>query len=160
MIVKSNLAGLRESTWRENLIRFAGGGIATVVAGLVGWKWGAAVGGLFLAFPAIFPASVTLVEKHQIKRKREKGLRGELRGADVAAADAIGTALGSLGLLAFAMTTAFCIRHLSPWFVLSGGALVWFLVAFLIWLARKRRKVLFRSVLSRESGHAHLNRSN
>ncbi len=38
---------------------------SSVAAGLIANKWGPGVGGLFLAFPAIFPASVGLVEKHE-----------------------------------------------------------------------------------------------
>ena len=39
-------------------------------------KWGPGIGGLFLAFPAIFPASDTLIEKHERRRKQKKGLQG------------------------------------------------------------------------------------
>jgi hypothetical protein len=34
------------------------------VVGLIAARFGPVVGGLFLAFPAIFPASATLIEKH------------------------------------------------------------------------------------------------
>ena len=37
------------------------------------------VGGLFLAFPAIFPASATLIEKHGRERKEKAGLAGARR---------------------------------------------------------------------------------
>jgi hypothetical protein len=40
------------------------GGVVTVVAGLLAKHYGPVFGGLFLAFPAIFPASATLVDKH------------------------------------------------------------------------------------------------
>jgi hypothetical protein len=36
------------------------------------------VGGLFLAFPAIFPASATLIEKHVRERKEKAGLPDEV----------------------------------------------------------------------------------
>jgi len=36
----------------------------TVIAGLIAFRFGPVVGGLFLAFPAIFPASATLIERH------------------------------------------------------------------------------------------------
>jgi hypothetical protein len=35
----------------------------TAIPGWIASKYGPVVGGLFLAFPAIFPASATLVEK-------------------------------------------------------------------------------------------------
>jgi len=54
-----------------------------------------------LAFPAIFVASATLVEKHERERKQKRGLAGRRRGTDAAALDAAGAALGTLGLVAF-----------------------------------------------------------
>ena len=49
----------------------------TVLAGVIAKKFGPVVGGLFLAFPAIFPASATLIEKHERERKERKGLKGD-----------------------------------------------------------------------------------
>ena len=98
MIVRLKLSALRETSGREYLIRFALGGAATVVAGLIAAGFGPAVGGLFLAFPAIFPASATLVEKHVRERKEKAGLAGSRRGKEAAALDAVGAALGSFGL--------------------------------------------------------------
>jgi hypothetical protein len=68
----------------------------TVIAGLVASRFGPVVGGLFLAFPAIFPASATLIEKHVRERKEKKGLQGTRRGKQAAALDAAGAALGGL----------------------------------------------------------------
>ena len=48
----------------------------TVVAGLIAARFGPVIGGLFLAFPAIFPASATLIEKHVRERKEKAGLPG------------------------------------------------------------------------------------
>jgi Protein of unknown function (DUF3147) len=64
MIVQLNLSSLHETRWYEYLVRFALGGAMTVIAGLIAARFGPIVGGLFLAFPAIFPASATLIEKH------------------------------------------------------------------------------------------------
>ena len=61
-------------------MRFALGGATTVVAGLIAAGFGPVVGGLFLAFPAIFPASATLVERHVRERKEKAGLAGSRRG--------------------------------------------------------------------------------
>ena len=57
----------------------------------------------FWLLPAIFCASATLIEKHEIRRKREAGLDGERRGQGAAALDAAGAALGAIGMLAFAV---------------------------------------------------------
>ena len=80
MIVQLNPSALRETHWYEYLIRFALGGAVTVVAGVIAARFGPVVGGLFLAFPAIFPASATLIEKHVRRRKEKAGLSGVRRG--------------------------------------------------------------------------------
>ena len=71
--IRFSPSSLREGRWYEYLIRFALGGAATVFTGLVSSRYGASIGGLFLALPAIFCASATLIEKHEIRRKREAG---------------------------------------------------------------------------------------
>ena len=48
------------------------GGAVTLLAGLTADTFGPGFGGLFLAFPAIFPAA-SLTEKHQRKTKRRAG---------------------------------------------------------------------------------------
>jgi hypothetical protein len=138
MIVKVDLSGLRETRWHEYAVRFAAGGATTVIAGLIARKWGPGVGGLFLAFPAIFPASATLVEKHERQRKHRKGLHGERRGEDVAAADALGAAIGSLGLIAFAVSCWRFFPHQQPGFVLVGATFLWLLISVSGWFIRKR----------------------
>lgn len=61
-------------------------------------RYGPSVGGLFLALPAVFCASATLIEKHEIRRKREAGVAGKRRRQLAAAVDAAGAALGMLAL--------------------------------------------------------------
>src|SRR6266581_1060457 len=59
-----------ESDWREELswkasaLRFVLGGAITLITGLIAARFGPVLGGLFLAFPAILPAGVTLIEQH------------------------------------------------------------------------------------------------
>jgi hypothetical protein len=60
-------------------------GAVTVIAGLIAARFGPVVGGLFLAFPAIFPASATLIERHVRERREKAGLSGTRRGGDAAA---------------------------------------------------------------------------
>ena len=88
MIVQLNLSALRETRWYEYLIRFALGGAMTVIAGLITDHFGPIVGGLFLAFPAIFPASATLIEKHEGQKKERGDCPPGFRGTDAAALDA------------------------------------------------------------------------
>jgi Protein of unknown function (DUF3147) len=77
--IRFSPSSLKEGRWYEYLVRFALGGAATVFTGLISSRYGAPVGGLFLALPAIFCASATLVEKHKIRRKQEAGLDGRQR---------------------------------------------------------------------------------
>jgi hypothetical protein len=83
MAVKLKLSALAEGHWYEYAVRFVLGGAVTMLAGWIAAKWGPAVGGLFLAFPAIFPASATLVEKHERERKENAGLQGAKRGREL-----------------------------------------------------------------------------
>ncbi|SDF11598.1 Protein of unknown function [Bradyrhizobium brasilense] len=98
--IRFSTSSLKEGRWYEYLIRFVLGGAATVFTGLISSRYGAVIGGVFLALPAIFCASATLIEKHEIRRKREAGLAGKRRGQMAAAVDAAGAALGALGMLA------------------------------------------------------------
>jgi hypothetical protein len=78
--IRFSPSSLKEGRWYEYLIRFALGGGATVFTGFISSRYGASVGGLFLALPANFCASATLIEKHEIRRKRGAGVVGERRG--------------------------------------------------------------------------------
>jgi hypothetical protein len=143
MTVKTDPSGLKDTKWHEYIVRFLVGGVITVIAGLIATKWGPGVGGLFLAFPAIFPASVTLVEKHERQRKQRKGLDGEKRGVDAAAADATGAAMGSLGLIVFAAICWWFIPRYQAAFVLGAATFAWCLVSVSAWVIRKRRWRIF-----------------
>ena len=137
MHVHTTLSALRESQWREFAIRFVLGGLATVLTGIIAAVFGPVVGGVFLAFPAIMPATVTLVERHQREQKERAGLKGARRGKDVAAIEASGAALGSAGLLAFAAVIWLTIAELGPLSVLPACA-AWAVVSLLMWLMRRR----------------------
>ena len=63
MKVKVNPSALGRTQWHEYLVRFVFGGLVTALTGWIAKQYGPVVGGLFLAFPAIFPASVTLVHR-------------------------------------------------------------------------------------------------
>ena len=76
MLVKIKVSALRDTHWHEYALRFGLGGLATVCTGLIAEIFGPATGGLFLAFPAVFCASATLIEKHERDRKQKAGLPG------------------------------------------------------------------------------------
>ena len=136
MIVQFNPSALLQTRWNEYLVRFVLGGAMTVVAGLIAARFGPIVGGLFLAFPAIFPASATLIEKHVRDRKEKAGLQGARRGKEAAALDAAGAALGSFGLAAFGLVIWLMIVR-SPAWALALAAVSWLAVAMLAWQVRR-----------------------
>jgi hypothetical protein len=136
MIVQFKPSALRQTRWDEYLVRFVLGGAMTVVAGLIAARLGAVVGGLFLAFPAIFPASATLIERHVRERKEKAGLQGARRGKEAAALDAVGAALGSFGLVAFGLVIWLMIVR-SPVWALVLAAASWLAVAVLAWQVRR-----------------------
>jgi hypothetical protein len=141
--VKIHTDTLKQTKWYECAIRFILGGAITVIAGLLAKKCGPPVGGLFLAFPAIFPASATLVEKHEKEKKAHKGLHGEERGRDAAALDAAGAALGSIGLLLFAVIVWLLLPDHSAVLILIAASVLWFLVGCTLWCIRERRHMIF-----------------
>jgi Protein of unknown function (DUF3147) len=131
-----NLSALRRTGWWDYAVRFLFGGLVTVAAGLIAQHFGPSVGGLFLAFPAIFPASATLVEKHEIQKKKQVGLSGARRGAQAAALDAAGAGLGSIGLIGFAIFVWQLIDKESAPAILCGATLLWLILSTAIWRIR------------------------
>lgn len=138
MLIKVNPSALKQTKWHEYLVRFAFGGLITAAAGIIAKKFGPEVGGLFLAFPAIFPATATLIEKHETEKKQKKGLKGIVRGRNAASVDAAGSAMGSVGLFVFAVIVLHFIAGHNLWLVLAGAMLGWLAVSVLTWLIRKR----------------------
>jgi hypothetical protein len=136
MIIRLKLAALAETRWYELLIRFALGGIVTVVAGIIAAVYGPVVGGLFLAFPSVFPATATLIERHTRERKEKAGLQGAKRGKEAAALDAAGAVLGSLGLAAFAFVVWTMVVEIGSW-ALAWATAVWMTISVLAWLIRR-----------------------
>ena len=138
MIIKAEPARLRRTEWWECVLRFAFGGIVTVLTGLIAKEFGAVVGGLFLAFPGIFPAGITLIERHEKKKKRDKGLRGERRGRSVSAVVAAGAVAGSIGLVAFGALAWCALPRLAEWQALLAAMIAWLVVSLLAWFIRFR----------------------
>lgn len=120
MIIKLDPTGLRKTTWKTFLVRFVFGGAVTAAAGVIGMACGPAVGGLFLAFPSISTASLTLIQRRE--------------GTNAAGADALGSALGSLGLLGFGAVVWLLAAHVAgaPALALASG--VWCTLSICLWL--------------------------
>lgn len=133
MKVSANLAALSRTQWYEYLPRFLFGGVVTAMAGVVAKEFGPGIGGLLLAFPAIFPASATLIEKHEKKEMREAGYPGKRRGRKAAGVDAIGASMGAVGLIAFGLLVWKLILFLPPWATLASATSGWLLTSLAVW---------------------------
>lgn len=156
--VRFSPSSLKEGRWYEYLIRFALGGVATVFTGLVSSRYGASIGGLFLGLPAIFCASATLIEKHEIRRKREAGLAGERRGQMAAAVDSAGAALGALGMLAFAVVFSLMAESgIAAAFM--GASLAWLIISVAAWYVRRKMRSMWRGRTEQKGGGSAVPRS-
>jgi len=138
MRIKVDLSTLRQTNCHDYAVRFLFGGLITAVAGIIAKKFGPGIGGLFLAFPAIFPASATLIEKHEREKKESAGLNGAVRGRSAASIDAAVSSMGSIGLLVFAWAVWQFMPRARAWIVLGGATLLWLGVAVAVWQIRKR----------------------
>jgi Protein of unknown function (DUF3147) len=137
MRIGLDVSSIHHLRLRDYVVRYVFGGIVTVLTGLIARRYGPGVAGLFLAFPAIFPAGATLIEKQQREKKRRVGLDGTSRGRVAAGIDAIGAAMGTLGLIAFALLVwRFLPSHSSP-AILTIAGLAWLAISVLAWLIRK-----------------------
>ena len=151
MRIRVDSSAWRRTKWYEYLIRFAVGGAVTVIAALIAKRFGTAIGGLFLAFPAIFPAAASLIASHEEKKKAKAGMSGIVRARKLAGADAAGAAMGGIGLAAFAAFTWLTIEGHSTFATIAGATLIWMMVSFLVWQGREK---LWRRVRS-SLGHSH-----
>ena len=149
MAIKFNLQVLGRTKWYEYLIRFLAGGAVTVATGVVAEQFGPVAGGLFLAFPAIFPAGVSLIEKHETKRKLRAGIIDQRRGRKAAALDARGAAQGCAGLAAFGYVAWTLTPGWGAWVGLLAALIAWLLVSIGLWSARKERHHILRYLARR-----------
>lgn len=140
MLVKLSSAVLRQTRWYEYGVRFLLGGLATLFAGVVSARFGVAIGGLFLALPAIFCASATLIESHERRTKEKAGFSGRRRGQQAAALDAAGAGLGSLGLAAFA-ATFYTLVATSVIEAFAAAILAWAAVSVSAWWLRRKLRI-------------------
>jgi hypothetical protein len=149
--IKLDTSGLGQSRWYEYLARFVFGSAVTAFAGLIAKRFGPEIGGLFLAFPAIFPATATLIEKHeQQKHEKQKNERagesGMARGRAAAGVDAAGAAIGSIGLAAFALVVWLRLPASRTSLALIGATFAWFVTSVSVW---EFREMLWRRARTR-----------
>jgi Protein of unknown function (DUF3147) len=137
MLIKFNLAALADVKAHEYLTRFLLGGATCIATGLIAHKFGPVIGGIFLAFPAIFPASATLVEHHEREKKARAGIPFTIRGRLSAALDARGALMGALALGLFAIIVWKLLPSDNAAVVLAGALLAWALLAGTLWRLRR-----------------------
>ena len=138
MRLKLRLDSLKEARLREYVSRFVFGGVVTVLAGFVADRYGPVLGGLFLAFPGIFPASVSLVETHKIMRENAEGKLGTRSARGQASVEATGASAGTLGLVGFAVVLWQGLPDHRFLLVLLTAGVAWIAVSGLFWWTRER----------------------
>lgn len=146
---------IRRTKPGQYLLRFAFGGAATVLAGVMAKSFGPGVGGLFLAFPAIFPASVTLIERHERRRQDKPGRNRTLRGRMAARIETTGAALGCMGLFGFALMLWLLLPRVSGWVAIPAATLIWVVVAVAFWKVQRLRCSWRRARIRSATRHAH-----
>jgi hypothetical protein len=102
-------------------VRFLFGAAIALIAGLIGMALGPKVGGAFLAFPAILPASLTLIQKKE--------------GKDEAAIDSAGAVLGAIAMIVFAVLVAITVSAWGPVPSVLVALAVWLVVAVGLYFA-------------------------
>jgi uncharacterized membrane protein (GlpM family) len=117
--VKTDIGSIGKSSAKEWAIRFIFGGLVTAVVGVVATTFGPVVAGLFLAFPAIAIASLTLIADHDNR--------------SAAGADALGGVAGSIGLVVFGLIVWGTASRLPAVEVLAIATLAWLAVSLAVW---------------------------
>ena len=135
MKIRFDSSALRESSWAGHVLRFAIGGLVTALVGLFTKATGPKAGGLLLAVPSIMPLGVALMARLQ-NRKAGPRSRGD-RARRAVVIEATGAAIGTVGLLAFAIVVWLVLPRTSAWIALPAATLAWAAVAAGLWLLRK-----------------------
>jgi hypothetical protein len=130
---------LREVEARDLGVRFAFGAAISAAAALVGTRFGPLAGGVFLAFPAILPAALTLIAKKESTRAARHDCRGAVAGV--------------IGLAAFAVTIRLLWER--PGLALPAASVAWTIVAltgYLVWRSIRTAAGLEESLPETDAG--------
>jgi hypothetical protein len=106
-----DVSKVNDASKRDVLVRFAFGAATSALASIISVFAGPTLGGVFLAFPAILLASLTLV--------------ADAEGPSKARDNARGAAAGAVGLAAFAVTGAVLFTVHPPVAVCIEASLAW-----------------------------------
>jgi hypothetical protein len=143
LTVEADPSSIKRTSWRGFGLRFVFGGSITAIAGLIAERFGPEVGGLFLAFPAILPASLTLIEKHDGRR--------------ASGANAFGAVFGSLGLIAFGLVVWQYAERWPAWQVLLAATLAWLVVSIGAWAIHRTVRIKTKGAARRPRAEQHRN---
>jgi hypothetical protein len=114
---------LRQVRARDLAVRFTFGAATSLVAGLIGIAFGPRAGGLFLAFPAILAASLTLIANEEDRQAAREDSRGAIGGGVAMAAFAAVGATLFTELVAGAVLVVATVAWLAV--ALGGYAVLW-----------------------------------
>src|SRR5215216_4428930 len=118
--IGTQVENVRDLRSRDLLVRFIFGAVTSAVAGSLSILFSPIVGGVFLAFPAILAASLTLIaEEEDMEGSRE---------------DARGAAVGALALGAFAGIGVLTFTMVAWPLALMAASAGWALVALSLYL--------------------------
>lgn len=95
-----NLTNLKQIRPKDIIIRFLFGVIISAIAGGISSYFGPKIGGSFLAYPAILPASLTLIETKDNRIESRK--------------QAWGAIIGGIGLVGFSTIGSYLITNSNP----------------------------------------------
>jgi hypothetical protein len=142
-VVGIHLGALRDLPVRDLLVRFGFGAAISAMAGVVSVLLGSELGGVLLAFPAILPATLTLIEKEESERQAED--------FDV------GSILGAAALAGFAIVVWRDMNGGSAPVVLALGTAAWLLTAIVLYLGLRlvvvRQPPLQKAIAELRAGH-------
>jgi uncharacterized membrane protein (GlpM family) len=117
---------LREVPRGDLAVRFAFGVVISAVAAIIATVAGSHIGGIFLAFPSILPATLTLIEKEDSKREAED--------------EDVGAVLGATSLFGFAGTCWLLLPRIGAAGALDCAAAVWLVAAICLYVAFRKMR--------------------
>jgi hypothetical protein len=126
--VGSEAGKLRSIRPRDLAVRFAFGAAVSVAAGMIGQAMGERAGGVLLAFPAILPTALTLIEARE--------------GTSSAVSDIRGAVVGALGMLGFALAAVALAGRIPVVLALLVATLTWLGVSLAVYFGGTRLAVL------------------